>query len=297
MKFHYTLSTYLCVNTHKMKQIYTLLLLVILTSCHQLPDYSSLSKSSLSKELIETKADSGLLILLKDSKAVAKVNLVLEDSLYKESNEQVFQTKRDMGTLLSPAYLMAISDCASLTDTVDVGNGIYIKDGVQIEDHNANRGGYGVISAEQVIAFDSKIGLVKLLEKSGSVDEEISSLCFQNFQAAPEKTVTYFDRIAHEDFSLYPAEKMAEVRKALRMVVTGGTGKNLDLENLEVSGKTGKADKNEISCCAYFEMDGSIYTCLVIISNPKEGYPSGGMMCGDVIKGVVEGIKEKGFVK
>ena len=265
---------------------------LLLASCQQRSNIQSLSKSSLSKELIETKADSGLLILLKDSKTVAKVNLILEDSLYKEGNEQVFQTKRDMGTLLSPAYLMAASDFISLADTVDVGNGIYIKDGIQIEDHNANRGGYGVISAEQVISFDSKIGLVKLLEKSGSVDEEITSLCFQNFQATPEKTVTYFDRIAHEDFSLYPAEKMAEVRKALRMVITDGTGKNLDLENLEVSGKTGKADKNEISCCAYFKIDESVYTCLVIISNPKEGYPSGGMMCGDVIKGVVERINK-----
>lgn len=269
----------------------------LLLSCHQLPDYLSLSKSSLYKELIKTKADSGLLILLKDSKAVAKVNLVLEDSLYKEGDKQVFQTKRDMGTLLAPAYLMAASDFISLTDTVDVGNGIYIKDGVQIEDHNANRGGYGVISAEQVIAFDSKIGLVKLLEKSEGIDGKISSLGFQNFQATPEKTVTYFDQTAHEDFSLYPAEKMAGIRKVLRMVVTGGTGKNLNLENLEVAGKTGKADKNEISCCAYFEMEGSIYTCLVIISNPKEGYPSGGMMCGEVIKRIIEEIKEKGFVK
>lgn len=36
----------------------------------------SISKEVLSKELLETKADSGLLILLKDSKAVAKANLI-----------------------------------------------------------------------------------------------------------------------------------------------------------------------------------------------------------------------------
>ena len=253
----------------------------------------SVSKEVLSKELIETKADSGLLILLKDSKAVAKVNLVLEDSLYKESNEQVFQTKRDMGTLLSPAYLMAISDCVSFTDTVDVGNGIYIKDGVQIEDHNANRGGYGVISAEQVIAFDSKIGMIKLLERCGNIEEKISSLGLQYFQATPEKILAYFDRIANEDFSLYPAEKMKQIRYLLRKVITDGTGKNLDLENLEISGKTGKTNENEISCCAYFKIDESVYTCLVIISNPKEGYPSGGMMCGEVIKRIVENITNK----
>ena len=265
---------------------------LLLTSCQQRNDFQLISKSSLSKELIETKADSGLLILLKDSKTVAKVNLILEDNLYKESNKQVFQSKRDMGTLLSPAYLMAASDFISLTDTVDVGNGIYIKDGIQIEDHNANRGGYGVISAEQVIAFDSKIGMVKLLERTQGIDEKISSLGIQDFQATPLSLVTYFDRIAHEDTTLYSPEQMKGIRNALRMVVTGGTGKNLDLENLEVFGKTGKADKNEISCCAYFEMEGSIYTCLVIISNPKEGYPSGGIMCGEVIKRVVEEINK-----
>lgn len=276
-----------------MKQLNLLILaFLLLASCQQGTDFQSISGVSLAKELIETKADSGLLILLKDSKAVAKVNLILEDNFYKEGNEQVFQTKRDMGTLLLSAYLMAASDFISLTDTVDVGNGIYIKDGIQIEDHNANRGGYGVINAEQVIAFDSKIGLVKLLERTQGIDEKISSLGIQDFQATPLSLVTYFDRIAHEDTTLYSPEQMKGIRNALRMVVTSGTGKNLDLENLEVSGKTGKADKNEISCCAYFEMEGSIYTCLVIISNPKEGYPSGGMMCGDVIKGVIEQIKE-----
>lgn len=276
-----------------MKQLNLLILaFLLLASYQQGTDFQSISGVSLAKELIETKADSGLLILLKDSKAVAKVNLILEDNFYKEGNEQVFQTKRDMGTLLLSTYLMAASDFISLTDTVDVGNGIYIKDGIQIEDHNANRGGYGVINAEQVIAFDSKIGLVKLLERTQGIDEKISSLGIQDFQATPLSLVTYFDRIAHEDTTLYSPEQMKGIRNALRMVVTSGTGKNLDLENLEVSGKTGKADKNEISCCAYFEMEGSIYTCLVIISNPKEGYPSGGMMCGDVIKGVIEQIKE-----
>lgn len=86
---------------------------LLLTSCRQENDFQLISKSSLSKELIETKADSGLLILLKDSKVVAKVNLVLEDSLYRESNEQAFQMERDMRTLLSPAYLMAASDFIS----------------------------------------------------------------------------------------------------------------------------------------------------------------------------------------
>ena len=191
-----------------MKQLNLLILaFLLLASCQQGTDFQSISGVSLAKELIETKADLGLVILLKDSKAVAKVNLILEDNLYKESNEQVFQTKRNMGTLLAPAYLMAASDFISLTDTVDVGNGIYIKNGIQIEDHNANRGGYGVINMEQVIAFDSKIGMVKLLERTQGIDEKISSLGFQDFQATPLSLVTYFDRIAHEDTTLYSPDE------------------------------------------------------------------------------------------
>ena len=66
---------------------------LLLASCHHQPDYPSISQTSLSKELIATKADSGLVILLKDNEVVAQINLIREDSLYKESNEQVFQTK------------------------------------------------------------------------------------------------------------------------------------------------------------------------------------------------------------
>ena len=265
-----------------MKQLNLLILaFLLLASCQQGTDFQSISKASLSKELIETKADSGLVILLKDSKAVAKASLILEDTLYKEGDARIFQTKRDMGTLLSPIYLMEALGRIALDDTVDVGNGIYInKEGKEIRDHNADKGGYGVISVKQAIAFDSRIGITKIMESCG-----IKPLSY-----SPLEVVEFYNKIAKGDTTLCSNEVMKDIQGTLRMVVTGGTGKNLDLENLEVSGKTGKADEDEISCCAYFEMDGSIYTCLVIISNPREGYPSGGTMCGEVIKGIIKEI-------
>ena len=181
---------------------------------------------------------------------------------------------------------------------MDVGNGIYIKNGHRVEDHNANRGGYGVISAEQAIAFDSKIGIMKMAEKHNQMlESNFYRMGFSTLELSPLEIVRFYDRIAHQDTSLCSFKVMKDIRNMLRMVVTSGTGKNLDLENLEISGKTGKTNENEISCCAYFKMEGSIYTCLVIISNPKEGYPSGGMMCGEVIKRIIKDIKEKGFVK
>ena len=190
---------------------------------------------------------------------------------------------------------MLALDSISPTDTVDVGNGIYIRNGHRIEDHNANRGGYGVINTEQVIAFDSKIGVLKIMEKIKNLEQVFeANLRKMGFSTglSPLEILQFYDRIARQDTSLCSPKAMKDMRNMLRKVVSDGTGKNLYREDLEIAGKTGSSPDNMISCCAYFEMDNSIYTCLVIISNPKEGYPSGGMMCGDVIKGIVEQIKE-----
>ena len=145
-----------------MKQTNILILLLILfTSCNQ-PNFY---RESLLKELAETDADSGLLILLKDNEIAAQINLIKVDSIYKDGNDEIFQMKRDMGTLLSPLYILSALDSISPTDTVDVGNGIYIMNGTEIRDHNADRGGYGVLTVEQVIAFDSKVGMTKIIER------------------------------------------------------------------------------------------------------------------------------------
>lgn len=161
-----------------MKHIaFLFLLLVIITSC-QRNELQTISKEILSKELTEVQADSGLAILIKDNEIAAKVNLISDNGIYKEDDEQSFQTKRDMGTLLSTACMMAALDCISPTDTVDVGAGIYLKDGKEIRDHNADKGGYGVLTAEQVIAYDSKIGITKIMERCNQVKDNLSKMGF-----------------------------------------------------------------------------------------------------------------------
>ena len=264
-----------------MKQIYAFVLLFLyLSSCHRQPDYPSIAQSSLSQELIATKADSGLVILLKDNEVVAQINLIWEDGLYKEGNAQTFQIKWDMGTLLSPIYWMEALPRIPLQDTVNVGNGIYInKEGKEIRDHNADRGGYGVITTEQVIAFDSKIGMTKLMERYG----------IRPVRYSPLEVVEYYNRIAMGDTALCSGEVMRDIRSVLSKVIAEGTGKNLYREDLPIAGKTGYSEKN-VSACVYLSHGNSIYTCLVIISNPKGGYPSGGTMCGDVIKGIINGL-------
>lgn len=54
----------------------------------------------------------------------------------------------------------------------------------------------------------------------------------------------------------------------LLKVILDGTGKNIFLEDIMSAGKTGytKQDgqKKDVSCRNYFNIDGSLYTCLVI---------------------------------
>lgn len=280
-----------------MKQISTFfLLLAFLLSC-QGNNLQTITKEILSKELAEIQADSGLVILIKDNEITAKVNLISDNGIYKESNEQTFQTGRDMGTLLSTAYMIAMLDCLSPTDTIDVGSGIYLKDGICIEDLNADKGGYGVLTAEQVIAYDSKIGITKFMERCDHVKENFYRMGFSSLLVSPIEIVSFYNRIANNDHTLCSEKAMKEIRNMLFKVILDGTGKSIFLEDIQLAGKTGYTEQNgqkkDVSCCTFFNIDGSLYTCLIIISNPKEGYPSGGVMAGNITKEIINNLRNK----
>lgn len=269
-------------------------LVVLISSSCQQQNLESIAKEALAEELIEVEADSGLVILMKDNEVVAQVNLVADNDSYRLGDESAFQEKRDMGTLLSTACMMAVLDCVSPTDTVDVGDGVYIKEGQRIEDHNADMGGYGVLTVEQVIAFDSRVGITKLMERCPQGQENLRRMGFSPLLASPMEVTSFYNRIANKDRSLCADEAMSEIRSMLSKVITDGTGKNLFSDSLAIAGKTGStANKEEVSCCAFFQMDGSLYTCLVIVSHPKNGYPSGGVMAGNVVKEVANCLMKK----
>ena len=276
-----------------MNKLFTFIILLSSIFSLEAENLQSVSKESLLKELTETDADSGLLILLKDNDIAAKVNLIKEDSIYKDGNEEVFNQPRNTRTLLTPILFMCILDSISPADTVDVGNGIYIMNGTEIRDHNADRGGYGVLTAEQVLAFDSQVGFVKLMEKNKqTLESNFYKMGFSTLELSPLEIANFYNQIAYKDTLLCSSKVMEDIRSMLSKVITEGTGKNLYMEDIPIAGKTGNAE-NEVSCCAYFTLDNSVYTCLVIISNPKKGYPSGGMMAGNVIKEIVNQLKER----
>lgn len=96
---------------------------------------------------------------------------------------------------------------------------------------------------------------------------------------------------------------LVTVREVLLGVLEGekGTAKNVRSKYFRIAGKTGTAQiskgsagykaggkSHQVSFCGYFPADAPQYTCVVVIREPRNGYPSGGKMAGSVFKDVAE---------
>jgi cell division protein FtsI (penicillin-binding protein 3) len=79
-----------------------------------------------------------------------------------------------------------------------------------------------------------------------------------------------------------------------------GTGKPACSDVITIAGKTGttqiasggiyRTAGHNVSFCGYFPCEDPLYTCIVVISRPRIGFPSGGSMCGTVVKEIAEEI-------
>jgi cell division protein FtsI (penicillin-binding protein 3) len=79
-----------------------------------------------------------------------------------------------------------------------------------------------------------------------------------------------------------------------------GTGAPARSDVITIAGKTGTAQiasggvyrtsGHNVSFCGYFPYENPLYTCIVVISRPRVGFPSGGLMCGTVVKEIAEKI-------
>ena len=140
------------------------------------------SYSFLQSKLQEVNADSGLVMLMDSAgNVIGKSSLSLLNG--KSLEDEVYTTVRDMGTLAVPVSLIPVLEKGnvSLSDTVDVGNGIYNHNGKEIRDHNADMGGYGEITLQQAILFDSKVGVIKSLSPYTTIKTTYSPTEILNF--------------------------------------------------------------------------------------------------------------------
>lgn len=93
------------------------------------------------------------------------------------------------------------------------------------------------------------------------------------------------------------------VRETLLGVIEGkkGTAQNMRSKHVRIAGKTGTAQiskgalgykaggkSHQVSFCGYFPADQPEYSCIVVIREPRKGYPSGGKMAGSIFKDIAE---------
>ena len=234
----------------------------------------------LTTSMIEHKATSGKAIIMETVTGYIKAMVGLE----RKDTLSPFQPTTDFCTPYSTeqrqvATLLAALETGkiSLSDTVDVGKGIYISGGDTIKDHNWHRGGYGKITVEWAIAANSRIGEVLIRErafgdkkseyeaaieqigygKPDSVEglECIPSTDMATSKIAPIQLITFYNAIANHGRMVQPqlykdsvaiispqiASKanIDSIRQALERTVVEGLEKRANTNKAKVAGKGG----------------------------------------------------------
>ena len=130
--------------------------------------------SILENKLIELNALSGQAIIMEiqTGHIKAMVGLDRKDSADYQPCKNFSQAHES--ALIQPISILAAleSGKVTLSDKVDVGNGIYSIQDRELKDHNWHRGGYGEISIKQGLASSSNIAVYKTMEKAFQSIEE-----------------------------------------------------------------------------------------------------------------------------
>lgn len=129
-----------------------------------------ITEKSLVDKLREIDAESGTAVVMEVATGEVKsiTNMArIREGVYAETKNHAVADETEPGSTFKVASIMVALDdgvCAP-SDTVDVGNGVFMYKGARMTDHNLNRGGYGRISVEQAIWYSSNIGVAKTILK------------------------------------------------------------------------------------------------------------------------------------
>jgi len=259
------------------------------------------AENALYNQLEALNADAGIAIVMEVGtgiiKAVAGKNLAENDTIETASLFKV------------PCMIVALDDrIISPDDEIDVEVGVFKYKDVTITDHNADRGGYGTITAKQVIAFSSNVGTAKIMLKGyennpnklvdglhqlGFTDipkdkpiEEYLSLGY-GIETPVIEILQFYNSIANGTVKC-SSTTLEAIRNMLASVVNEGTGSSAKSDNVLIAGKTGALNDAALFC-GYFPADSPQYSCIVVIQNPKNGNPSSAM-AASVFKEIAEAI-------
>lgn len=255
----------------------------------------SKSTSILESKLSELKALSGHAIIMEvqTGQIKAMVGLERKDSTNYQPCENLPQTQ-PLG-LIQPISILAALETGKvkLSDTVDVGNGIYSTNEVEIKDHNWHRGGYGKITLKEGLAGSSEIAAYKTIEKAFGSEQayqaQLKKMGINLDSLNTLKMLTIYNEIA-KNGNIASKVNTNSLKQALKYSVTNGLGLSAKSEKVQVAGKTGALQLEDgsyiVEFCGYFPADNPQYS--IIVSINKEGLPAAGFMAGEVFRQIVD---------
>jgi len=131
-------------------------------------DIQDIVEKALMFELLKTDANSGTAVVMEvktgEIKAITNMERVGQGRYAETMNHAVADEIEPGSTFKVAAMMVAIEDKVVEPHTpVDVGKGKKIVGKREVIDHNSNRGGYGLINAEQSIWYSSNIGVAELI--------------------------------------------------------------------------------------------------------------------------------------
>lgn len=131
--------------------------------------FQDVAESALRRQLIESEADSGCVVLMEVKTGAIKAiaNLTKnKDGVYYEKVNYVVNAATEPGStfkLISMVVAMEDGYISNLDDTINTGNGITTYYGEKMKD--SHEGGYGRISIRQVFEKSSNVGTSRLIWK------------------------------------------------------------------------------------------------------------------------------------
>jgi len=131
-------------------------------------DFQEITENALMEKLEELNAESGTAVIMEVKTGEIKAIANLGKSKDGKWNEQLNYALSDMSepgsTFKVASMMVALEDSVVRPDDpVDVGRGRFEYAGATLLDHNADRGGYGKITAAKAIWFSSNIGVAKII--------------------------------------------------------------------------------------------------------------------------------------
>ena len=133
-------------------------------------DMQDICEKALVDKLYELNAMVGVAVLMEvktgEVKAIVNMSKGNDGKYYEMRNNAISDMMEPGSTFKTASIMVALEDGKIEPDTqVDTGNGVKMRHGRPMKDHNWNRGGYGVIDVTRILEVSSNVGVSSIIDQ------------------------------------------------------------------------------------------------------------------------------------